>query len=79
MNVWTYQRMMYKCINIWTYKGIDVSCINVLTYDYINVLTYDHINVLIYGLQRHKMHHVKYLLVVLQPYDKRYKQYAYIA
>ena len=36
-------------------------------------------NILTYGLQKHKMHHVKYPLAVSRPYDKRYMRYAYIA
>ena len=63
--------MTYKRIDVWTYE-----CINVWR---INVLTHEHINVLTYGLQRHKMHHVKYPLAVSRPYDERYKWHAYIA
>ena len=52
----------YKHVSIWTYEYINVWYINIWTY----------------GLQRHKMHHIKYLLAVLRPYDERYKQNTYI-
>ena len=65
MTILTYERINIKkkCINVWR----------------INVLTYEYVNVWMYGLQRHKMHHVKYPLAVSRSCDERYKQHAYIA
>ena len=72
-------RLVLVTVNmLWTYEHINVWCINVLTYKRVNVWTYEHTNVWTYELQRHKMHYIKYLLTVLQPYDERYKQYTYI-